>query len=466
MNLAKQKLLLEHMVSSKDLYARTSAIIKPSYFDIEYKRVMTLIHAYYQMYSNLPSLDVIKAECDVILSHKEMNHNEFVYWCDECESFAKQAAMKAALQASVTDMVDGNFDKIYESVSNALKISLNRDLGVDLYASPRETLDNCNEALDFIPTGIAALDDKLGGGLVRQQMTLVSANSGVGKSVIMANIGNNVSRNGYHVLYISLELAENMIFTRLSSIATGEDISTWRSNIPKLAIELENIKATENVASYIVKRMPNGSTTNDIRSYLKQYQLKFDILPDVILIDYLDRMQPNGGTKGLAVHEQDNLKSEQLYEIGIETNAAILTASQQNRSGITNAAPDQTVIAGGFSKINVVDNYISLKMDDMMRLEGIMLLHFLKTRSSSAVGSSIPLKFNASNLQITDIDDMSRVTQLLKRLESNNKNESKSFTNNKQNVTITRKIDGLPSHKNDERENNPKQDLIDFISEL
>src|ERR1700757_4014658 len=111
MNLEKQKLLLEHLASSKDLYARTSGIIKPSYFDIEYKRVMALIHAFFELYSTLPSLDVIKAECNVELSSKIMGHNEFVYWCDQCEEFARQSAMKAALQSSVKEMAEGNYDK-------------------------------------------------------------------------------------------------------------------------------------------------------------------------------------------------------------------------------------------------------------------------------------------------------------------------------------------------------------------
>lgn len=467
MNLAKQKLLLEHMVSSKDLFARTAGIVKPSYFDIEYKRVMTLIHAYYQVYSSLPSLDVIKAECDVELSHKEMNHNEFVFWCDEVEQFAKQSAMKAALQASVTDMAEGNFDKIFQSVSDALKISLDRDLGIDLFDNPRESLEECNENLSYISTGIPSLDEMLGGGIVRQQTTMFSANSGVGKSIMMSNIGNYTSRQGYHVLYLSLELQQNMIYTRLAAIATGEGAKTWRDNRPKIATKLEQIKESENIGSYLIKRLPNGSTANDIRAFLKQYEMQFDRMPDVILVDYLDQMHPNGGTKGLAAHEQDKLKSDQLYEIGIEANAAIITASQQNRSGITEAASNQTVIAGGFGKINSVDNYISLKMDDMMRLEGIMFLFFLKTRSSDAVGKSIPINFNSINLQITDIKNEARMEQLLKKFNNKEKSQgNKQFTNNKQDVTIRGKVEGLPAHDSDEDVSNAKLDLINFIQEF
>jgi hypothetical protein len=80
----------------------------------------------------------------------------------------------------------------------------------------------------------------------------------------------------------------------------------------------------------------------------------------------------------------------------------MISASQQNREAIRMASPDQGVIAGGITKVNTVDNYISIFMDPAMRVQGDMIIYFLKTRSSSAVGTSKQLKFNADNLQITD----------------------------------------------------------------
>jgi replicative DNA helicase len=457
MNLEMQKLLLEHLASSKDLYARTASIIKPSYFDLEYKRVMALLHAYFELYSSLPSFDVIKAECGIELTQRQMGHNEFVYWCDQCEQFAKRSGMIAAVKNGVKDIAEGNYDNLAKAVTDAITISLDRDMGVELYENPREELERCNEQLEFIPTGIKLLDDKLGGGVTRKQMTLFSANSGVGKSIIMSNIGDNIARSGYHVLYISLELPQNMIYTRLAAISSGESIKTWRSNIPKMATKMEHIKESEKVATYRIKRMPNGSTTNDIRAFVKLYELQFGRLPDVIMVDYLDLMSPNGGVKGLGISEQDKLKSEQLYEVGIECNAAIITASQQNRSGITEADSNQTVIAGGFSKLNILDNYISLKMDDLMRLEGIMIAKFLKTRSSDAVGSKIPLNFNANNLRITDVNDLNRINQLLSRFDPSGKKETKTFTKNKQNVTIQGSVEGLSSNEIDSDDNVPQR---------
>lgn len=457
MNQATQKLLLEHLISSKDLYARCSAILKPSYFDLEYKRVMALIHAYYQLYSSLPSREVVHAETDVALELREMGYNELSYWSNKVEEFAKQSAMKAALQASVTDMVEGNFDKIYQSVSEALKITLDRDLGLDLFADPKQMLEDAAISMEYIPTGIKILDDCLGGGVCRKETTLFSANSGVGKSIIMQNLSSNMAQTSLHVLYATLELPEDMVGTRMSSIATGEAIKSWRTNIDKIANKLLQIKQSGHLGSFIIKRFANGATANDIRAYLKNYELEFERLPDIIIVDYLDLMHPNGGTKGLDISQQDKLKSEQLYEIGVECNAHIFTASQQNRSGITEVVANQSVIAGGFSKINIVNNYISLKMDDVMRLEGIMIAHFLKTRSSDAVGKRIPLRFNPINLQVTDMDVSDRIEQILARFD---KKQTSSFTKSQKTVTIQGDVEGLT------KEDDASQQLINFIEEL
>jgi hypothetical protein len=416
MNFAKQKMVIEYLLSSKDLYARCASIIKPSFFDPELRKAVLFFQTYYQKYSALPDFNKIEVECDVKLTRREVKYDDVPYISEECEKFAKESAIKEAMQSSMKDMAEGNFDKVTQAILEAAKISLNRNLGIDLYDNPEKQLQECIDSLEFMPTGIRILDDKLGGGLVRKQLTLFSANSGVGKSVVMSNIGDNYAAQGYHVLYISLELPENMIYTRLAAIATGVAISGWKENIPIIAGKLNQIKQ-KGGGSYRMVRLPNGSNANDLRAYLKQYEMEFERKPDVILVDYLDLMSPIGGTNNLSVSEQDKAKSEQLYEIGVDYNAVMVSASQQNRDGIRMASPDQAVIAGGFSKINIVDNYISLYMTPKMRIEGIMLLYFLKTRSSSAVGENVPVKFNRENLQITDIEDEGKVRAALTRLQ-------------------------------------------------
>jgi replicative DNA helicase len=416
MNFEKQKLILEYLLSSNDLYARCSNIIKSEFFDVELRQVVNYTSEYYDKYRVLPKLDRIKAEYDLDFNLKTLDKTDLTYISDECERFAKHCGVREAIKNCMKDIAEDNYDNVVKRVQDAVMVSLDRDVGVDLYDNPQLRLEEAAVAIQLIPTGIKTLDDKLGG-LARQQLTLFSANSGVGKSVVMSNIGDNLAASGLHVVYISLELNQNMVITRLAAIASGEDITTWKENIPKIASKINAIKDA-GAGSHVVKRLKNGSNANDIRAFLKQYELVYGRKPDALVVDYVDIMSPIGGIGTMSVSEQDKAKSEQLYEIGVDYDCILLSASQQNRDGIKQTSPDQAVIAGGFSKINIVDNYISIYMTPQMRLEGVMLLYFLKTRSSSAVGDNIPVKFNRDNLQVTDIGDEKKIRAAISRLSS------------------------------------------------
>jgi hypothetical protein len=481
MNLAKEKLILEYMLSSVDLYARCASIIKSEYFQPDLRKAVSYLHEYYQKYSALPKLDRFKAEFDLDFKLVAIDSSDISYISDECERFAKQSAIREAIKESMKDINDENYDKVTQNILDSVKISLDRDVGIDLYENTEQILRDAAISAQLIPTNIKSLDIKLGGGCARKEFTLFSANSGVGKSVLMSNIGDNYAAAGYHVCYISLELSENKILSRLASIATGAKTDTWKQNIEKIAAQIEEIK-TNGAGSYVIKRLATGSTANDVRAYLKQYQLIYDRDPDVILLDYLDVAHPIGGVTGLSVSEQDKAKSEQMYEIAVDYDAIMFSASQQNRDGIKQASPDQAVIAGGFSKINVVDNYISIFMTPQMRIEGIMLLYFLKTRSSNAVGENTPVKFNRDNLQITDIGDEKKIRAIIQRLASqdaskvtNGKKKPEEIAPTSGYSVINQNIEGLPMDADEEKyfgnntvesieDENAPNDLLKFMS--
>lgn len=406
MNSNEQKLTIETLLSSKDVFSRCIGIIKPEYFDPEYRPSVQFIAEYFEKYHNIPSSKALNAKFPE-MDYEYREHipvSEEKSTCDDIELFCKQQALYSAIEQAIPLSLSKDvksFESVLQLVQSALEVSLERDVGVDMFDNPEERMKRLVDNQIYEPTGIAGIDEPLGGGLARKQTTLFSANSGGGKSIMMANIGANYAKRGYRVLLLSLELSEDMIFLRNTAIMSGVKAMDWKDNIPNIAQKLN--EQSTNGGSFLIKRIPNGSSANDIRGYLKHYELTFKAKPDVIIVDYLDLLSPNGGVgKAMGVSEQDKLKSEQLAEVAYVYNAIMISASQQNREAIRMASPDQGVIAGGITKVNTVDNYISIFMDPAMRVQGDMIIYFLKTRSSSAVGSSKQLKFNADNLQITD----------------------------------------------------------------
>lgn len=396
--------MIERILSSSDVFARCSGIISPEYFEPELKPVVKFIMNYFDKYHAIPKHDYINSEFDMELTPKKLDVKDIQFTCDEIELFCQQSALYNAIVESGPDVANGkkeNFGKVYERVKKALAVAIHKELGINMYESTEERLRGLIGTQIYEPTGIKILDDALGGGLARKQVTMFSANSGGGKSLMMANIGANYSKRGFHVLQLALELSEEMIYLRNISIMTGVKTTEWKENIAEISGKMKQY-AEDGAGSFIMKRIPGGSSANDIRSYLKQYEMEFGYAPDVLIVDYLDLMSPNGGSKDKGIFEQDKEKSEQLAEIAFDYDAIVITASQQNRDGVRNSSPDQAIIAGGISKINTVDNYISIYMNPEMRLKGEMILYYLKTRSSSAVGSSSLLAFNPDNLIISD----------------------------------------------------------------
>ena len=405
-NAKKQKLIIQDVLSSPDIYSRTAGILKPSYFDAEYEPVVNFIHEYYAKYSATPQIDQVLAEHDIELEEtKRITRDRLESTCDEIERFCRETAVKDAIYDSMEDVDADNMSVVLDRISQAVQISLQRDMGLNVYENPEQRLESLVEHYTPIPTGIGGIDGPLDGGLIRKQLTLFSANSGGGKSIMMNNIGNNYADRGFDVLYLTLELPEEMVFLRDAAIISGYDAATWKNHIPEIAQKIKASRALDSGGSFIIKRMKQHATASDIRSYLSMYEMEFDRVPDILIIDYLDLMDPNGGLRNMGIFEQDKRKAEEVVEILNDYDMIGISASQQNREALNISTPNHSIIAGGISKVNTVDNYISLFMDETMRNEGVMNAYFLKTRSSRGVGHLSVLAFDPMNLRITDPKD-------------------------------------------------------------
>jgi hypothetical protein len=102
---------------------------------------------------------------------------------------------------------------------------------------------------------------------------------------------------------------------------------------------------------------------------------------------------------------KDKYVSEELRNLARERDIFLATASQLGRSAVEEIEYDHSHIAGGISKINTADNVIGIFTSNAMRERGRYQVQFMKTRSSSGVGSKVDLKFNVDTLRIEDLED-------------------------------------------------------------
>jgi hypothetical protein len=154
-----------------------------------------------------------------------------------------------------------------------------------------------------------------------------------------------------------------------------------------------------------VKYMPSGKTANDIRAYLKEYEIKIGQKVDVLLVDYLDLLMPISKKISPAdLFIKDKFVSEELRNLAMEKNCIFVTASQLNRGAVEEVEFDHSHISGGLSKIQTADNVFGIFTSRAMRERGRYQIQLMKTRSSSGVGQKIDLEFNIDSLRISDCE--------------------------------------------------------------
>jgi replicative DNA helicase len=281
---------------------------------------------------------------------------------------------------------------------------LQKDLGTNYYADPRARLEGIKSTNGQVSTGWPAMDKKLFGGFNRGELNIFAGGSGAGKSLFLANIGVNMAEKGLNVIYLTLELAESLVSMRLDSMTTGIPSRDVFKSIDDVEMKVKMIGKKS--GAFQVKYMPSGKTANDVRSYIKEYEIKTGKKVDVLLIDYLDLLMP-ASTKVSAenLFIKDKYVSEELRNLAMELNTVFVTAAQLNRGAVEEIEFDHSHISGGLSKIQTADNVFGIFTSRAMRERGRYQLQLMKTRNSSGVGQKIDLGFNLDTLRIEDLGE-------------------------------------------------------------
>ncbi len=395
----KQKLLIEYLISSPDTYALCSSIVNPLYFDPEFRNAVEFVHKYYDEYHQTPDINQIEAETNVKFNTHEVTTDQLEYTINEVEQFCKKRAMEKAVLDSVPLIEKKEFGKIENLIRDAVTVSLNRNMGTDYFKDPEGRLIRMAESGVKISTGWAGVDTLLYGGMERGQLIVFSANTGGGKSVALANLGLNFLLQGLNVVYFSFELSEDLISQRYDTMVSGVATAIWQYH--KDEISQAVLTTGDKTGHLLIREMHSGTTPNQLRAYLKEYELIYNRIPDLIIADYLDIMSPNERVSADNVFEKDKRVSEQIRDIGKDYNAVVASASQQNRGAVEESHIHQGHVAGGISKVNTSDVWISVIANATQRAAGECAFQFLKTRSSDGEGKIVYLQWS-KNIRILD----------------------------------------------------------------
>ena len=402
-----QKLFLEFLISDKELLSRCQNVLDDTHFTRSLQSTAAFIKEYANKYSDCPSVDQIKAVTSTELKNVPGEASSHKDWfLAEFEQFSRHKALEKAILASADLLDKQRYGEVEKLIKDASNIGLPKSFGTDYYADPMGRLMLLKQQNGGTSTGWKSIDEKLYGGFNRGELNIFAGGSGAGKSLFLQNLALNWSLQGLNGVYFSLELSEGLCSMRMDAMLMGIATKDIYKNIDEVDL---NIKMKGKKAGKLqIVQLTAGITVNDIKSWIKEFQIQHNNKIDFVVIDYLDLMTPvSVKISAENTFIKDKYVSEELRAMAVQGGYLFCTASQLNRGAVESVEFDHSHISGGLSKIQTADNVIGIFNSITMRERQRVQIQFMKTRSSSAVGTKVELEFNTTSLRITDLDENS-----------------------------------------------------------
>ena len=405
-------------------------VIKPEYFENKaLKAICTWIHRYYKQHKDTPTKDSLKQEAQDYVNKYNLPSKDYyaildkienIYYLEESRDmeyfkqkaieFVRQTEWKKALARGGECFKKGNFNEAIEAFKKVLSIGSENDLGIDLSETEGNVIiDAIKESYDpdkMIKTGIDKLDEALGGGLVKNSLSLFAATSGGGKSKFLSFLTKECLKRKKRVIYISLELTEEETMQNILTSMTGLSLKELMQDVNRQAFN-EKLQLFKNLYSVdvVVKfYKPNAITADTVHNFIqkvinvKKNKGFLDWKPDIIILDYMDKMLPIDKPRDSSIYETGANVASDCKNLAITFECPVVTGSQVGRSA-WNLTGDEVVsiasVAESAAKIHLCHNFVSFNQNPNEKEKGLSRFYVGKARSGQT-GKLIYMEHNLS----------------------------------------------------------------------
>jgi replicative DNA helicase len=268
-----------------------------------------------------------------------------------------------------------------------------------------------------IACGIDCIDQWTGGGLSARQLGIIMAPTGGGKSMCLMTMAYMMALiEEKRVLFISNELAMTEVAERFGTLISGEKLQNVARDPEIIRDSIQRVKTYQlNNRLYLVE-VNRDISTNDIEGMVARYQNLYGWKPDVIVIDYMERMKPT--TKGFKQGDTWTYYgaiASDLVRLSKRLNVLVWTAGQTNRTGYASSDktgktinPNQSLsqAQGSMRHLQEATAVVAMRQRPDLPLDDDekRVLEFtpLKMRHSKLPGESMLVEANLSIMKITD----------------------------------------------------------------
>jgi len=401
MELKVENIILENLIHNDNYFRKVFPHLKEEYFSTKIeKTIFKFITIFSEKHNKAPNQKIlgllskeypsftqeeyIQAELFVRdLNGKEEN----VDWLTErTEKFCKDKAFYNAVMTTIQAM-DGNdpklsIDAMPSLMQDALAVSFDNSVGHDFFDDVESRFDFYHLKEDRIPFKLSYFNKVTKNGVPRKTLNAVLAGVNVGKSLFLCDMAASSLSQGYNVLYITMEMAQERIAERIDCNMLDIDIDALgRLDKDDFVGGVNGIKAKTH-GKLIIKEYPTGAAhVGHFRALLEELKLKKNFLPDVICIDYIN-ICASLKYKSSNYNSYFAVKSiaEELRGLMVEYNCVGWTATQLTRSGFSDSDFDMTSISESFGLAATLDCLFGIIRTEELDKMNQLMIKQLKSR--------------------------------------------------------------------------------------
>jgi hypothetical protein len=334
----------------------------------------------------------------------------------ETEKWCQEKALHGAILESITilDNKDGKKQTkskgaIPQILTEALGVSFDPNVGHDYLEDSSDRFDFYHRVERKIPFDLEYFNRITRGGLAPKTLSVILAGPNVGKSLAMCHFAASALTQNYNVLYITMEMSQERIASRIDANLLDTPLNTILS-LPKNAYEKKIAALKAGVkGKLIVKEYPTaGASTIHFRNLLNELNLKKQFKPDLVCVDYLNICCSARLKMGATINSYTYVKAiaEELRGLAIEYNLPIISATQTTRSGSTNSDPDMTDTSESFGLPATVDNLWGfINNEELESMQKIMVKQLKNRDNDVTVNKRFLIGIDRSRMKLYDIDE-------------------------------------------------------------
>ena len=426
-----EETILRNLICNEQYYRKVVPFIKADYFQ-EYneKILFEEIADFAAKYDKVPTKEVLTINLqsrgdlteetfkDTLSGLNSLSDDwiDYDWLLDATEKWCQDKAIYNALMQSIkiADGGDKKLDKgsIPSILQDALAVSFDEHIGHDYIEQADDRYEFYHRKEEKIPFDLEKFNYITKGGLPNKTLNIALAGTGVGKSLFMCHMAGSALSQGYNVLYITCEMAEEKIAERIDANLLNVSVKDiidipevlFRSKVQEIS------KKTQ--GKLIIKEYPTASAhAGHFRALLNDLQLKKDFKPDLIFVDYLN-ICASVRYKGAIVNSYTYVKAiaEELRGLAVETNLPIISATQTTRAGFGNSDPDLTDTSESFGLPATADFMFALISTEELEQQGRIMVKQLKNRYNDPTASKkFMLGIDRAKMRLYDVAEDSSI---------------------------------------------------------